>query len=457
MEMIKVRLKAKTDIGMPEMISFAAKTCRQDHEPNMGDLIDIENSLFNVSHHTTMEHNYFTFFIEGIGISDVTFGLHLANPFYNSDQRSGRFCEKMFSNPDFEAIGNYIRHYWPELKEADVLKCLEFVRMGIDFYNRDLIAAAHHVKQIIKKERPFTPDAYALNNAPKIAQEQLRMFIPTIFPTALVFTVDLTAIFSLYHSAFSPVMKDVTQKMANYVIGYYPELAHMFKRREEKFEMAVKLPTFWQSKPTNICTKPNLVLKSIGDIKKFVEPLPEDMHPVDLLPYLPRYMNNNTEEIKTEVTISLATMGQDQRHRTVKRSQPKLTGEFYIPPILKEFGMEEKMDRVMKNYFSLYIKDKLPASLIYSLAPYGAMVSYEKSASYNAACHEYSKRLCWCAQEEIFHLALATRRSVIEQVGEKEPIVKMFSPPCIRTGKCGEDKRYCGRNVNESPFQERKV
>ncbi len=85
------------------------------------------------------------------------------------------------------------------------------------------------------------------------------------------------------------------------------------------------------------------------------------------------------------------------------------------------------------------------------------MVSYERSASYNAACHEYSKRLDWSAQEEIFHLALATRQRVIAETGEDAPIVKMFSPPCVRSGICGEDKRYCGRKLNESPFQERRV
>ena len=105
--MIKVSLIAKTDEIPLNLVSHAAKTCYTSKVPEMGKLIDVENNLFKTGHHTTFQHNFFTFNIDGLSISSATFGLHLTHPFYNTDQRSGRFS-KMYSNPDVKVflIGN---------------------------------------------------------------------------------------------------------------------------------------------------------------------------------------------------------------------------------------------------------------------------------------------------------------------------------------------------------------
>lgn len=74
-------------------VSHAAQKCYQAETPVWGKRINEEERLFKPSHHTTFQHasSYFTFDIEDIAISDITLGLHLASPFYNSDQRSGRY------------------------------------------------------------------------------------------------------------------------------------------------------------------------------------------------------------------------------------------------------------------------------------------------------------------------------------------------------------------------------
>ena len=99
--MIKVSLIAKTNELPLNLISHAARTCYTANVPEMGTTMDVENNLFKTGHHTTLQHNFFTFNISGLSVSSTIFGLHLTHPFYNTDQRSGRFS-KMYVKPDFE-------------------------------------------------------------------------------------------------------------------------------------------------------------------------------------------------------------------------------------------------------------------------------------------------------------------------------------------------------------------
>jgi hypothetical protein len=167
-------------------------------------------------------------------------------------------------------------------------------------------------------------------------------------------------------------------------------------------------------------------------------------------------MDNNVQHLRTKICISLATMGQDQRHRTIDRSEPRFTNNFYLPPIPRALKLEKEALEVMKKWNEL--AKKVPASLVALLAPYGAMVTYTKSGNLNAICHEQGKRLCWCAQEEIYNLSVQLRQQLIEAACTDEALLSIFEPPCLR-GKCPEGKRYCCRNLmdKDNYFPERKI
>jgi hypothetical protein len=95
------------------MAKHAAGVCKNPHIPQMGAPgVDVRKGLFQVSHHTTLAHTNLTFAIDGLSVSGFTFGAHLANIYYNSDQRSGRFCNDMFGNPDLIALAEHINAYW---------------------------------------------------------------------------------------------------------------------------------------------------------------------------------------------------------------------------------------------------------------------------------------------------------------------------------------------------------
>ena len=461
--MITVKLIAETKlteevVGIKKdevlaLASHAAKECYRSDAAVMGDMLDVENQLFKTSHHTTVTHPVFTFNVEGIAVSDITFGAHLGFPFYNSDQRSGRYCAKMFLEPDFPAIEAYIKKLWPELSKASLRKVMDFVKKGVAIYRANIEAATKIASEIILKERPFASKLIK-NNAGKIAQEQLRTFISTIFPTGFDYTVDFLSVLSLYKAAWTPGLMDLTQKIADIILERHPEVAFVFSRRNKAWA-----PKILSSKG-KIKVKPVLLLKGLNHGKEIVMPDLVDMYPVDLLHFLPEYMDNNINDVQTEVEISIACMGQDQRHRTIRRGTPELTGNFYLPPVIELLPKAKKM---AKDYLALWheIAKIIPETLAVAIAPYGTMVKYDKQSSFNALIHEQGKRLCWCAQEEIYHLGRSLRIGIESIKGEKAPLLNILEPPCFKNGVCAEGQRYCGRDrrlrKSGDYFPERKV
>ena len=355
--MITVKLLAETKlteevVGKDEVLalaSHAALKCYQAESPKMGDMISVEARLFQPSHHTTLEHHNFNFDIEGIAVSDITFGAHLVSPFYDSDQRSGRFCAKMFLNPDFHSIEGYIKTLWPDLAKAKLNSVMRFVKEGVKIYHRQIDAAIKLTAEIIAKERPNASAKYIEANVPKIAQEQLRMFISTIFPTGFDHTMDLISLVSIYKAAWTPGLMYLTQKMADLVLERHAEIGYMFSRRGKIWAPEIL-------RGNKVKFKPGFTLTALSGVDEgyIVPPEPEDTYPLDLLHFLPDYMDNNIHDIKTAVQISLACMGQDQRHRTIRRGQPVLTGNFYLPPVIALMtGMVETAKEYLDSWLNL--------------------------------------------------------------------------------------------------------
>lgn len=455
MSEIKVELLSSMDIAPESLISFAARTCYKNEKPQIGDHIKIPAGVFNPGHHTTLQHSYFTFFIEGISIGDITSGFHLNSPFYNSDQRSGRFCNEMFAKPNIERLINYIKHYWPEVTENTLNTIKQYLGASLKLYQENLKKATRIAAKFIVYERLMASTKFIERNSKKFAQEQLRVFIPVIFPTANTYTINLSTIIAMRASAWNPVLKDIFQKMINLITERYSELDFIQRRFQEYPDWGFPLLNGNELK-----NSPSLkILKLDKDkIKDFLKPKPEEMHPSDLSQFHPKFMNNKFIKIKNEVELSLATMGQDQRHRTINRSMPNFTGDFYLPPIVKACNIpEEKIMQVINSWKDL--SPNIPNSLRTVLAPYGAMVKYKKEMDLNGLAHEQAKRLCWAAQEEIYCLGVLFRK----EIPNNSKLIKIFEPPCFQTGICAEGKRYCGRDIkkrldpNHDYFPRRKV
>lgn len=458
--MIKVQLVGMTNKDALDLMSFAARTCYENSEPEWGKQIDIEKRIFDTAHHTILQSSVFIFFIENIAISNVTFGLHLNAPFYIATQRSGRFCFGMFSDPAvMKNIVGYIKYFFPQTEAGTLGKIERYINWGRYIFNENIDSATEIAAKFIAQERPRATKEYVRQNAKKFGQEQLRVLIPTIFPTGLTYTINLSFLIALYRAAWDMPMYYLTDLMAQEVLKLYPELEYMFKREEKSptdispIDVAITVPS-----SCRLQTRPKLELLSVDDLNNAVYPKFTETHPVDTLHFEPRFMPNNTIDIETQIEISMATMGQDQRHRTIRRGPFNFTGGIYSPPIVQELGIDKELLGINEAWLG-FSPDLHPA-LFRSIAPYGAMVSYTKKGTLNAILHEQSKRLCWCTQEEIYHISRLLRQSISKNPGCSDQLLKILSPRCFQCGQCNEGKRYCGRNLQVNPndfFPERKV
>ncbi len=446
-DIIKVKKIAGTDVEPTILASHAARTCYAADVPELGETIDVENRLFKTGHHTTLEHNYFTFNIDGIPVSSVVFGLHLTAPFYNTDQRSGRFS-KMYDNPDMAAIKNTLKTYHPEVSDYNINAACDFIENGLDIYAKNKNRVTELARDAIHRERPYASEKYVEQNAPKFAQEQLRMFVSMIAPTALDYTIDLATLFTLYRTAWTTEMRDAVNQMAELAMRDDPKIKYMFDSAKQA-PVHNYVSKFFASAENyrGIKTRPEFTLLDYKyDDKMFVENKSPDM--ADTLQFHPRYMNNSLMYVDSKIHIDAgATMGQDQRHRSIQRSEPQFTGYFYLPPLLNAAGLSKDADNFMRKYYVLRNDNAIPANMILTIAPYGAMVEYNKHANLNALMHEQGKRTCWCAQEAIYHISCDLRRDLGQFIGQNAKLMKYLTPPCLSMGKCPEGPRCCGRDI----------
>ena len=453
---MQVKLISKPDKDILSSMSYAARTCYEDSEPEGNKIINIQKRIFDTGHHSILQHPYFTFFIEGIAISNVTLGLHLNAPFYTSSQRSGRFCFGMFSDPHItESCISYVLQFFPQTTDSDLKNIQRYIDKCIQLYHQNIDSATKIAEMFIRQERPKASDKYIQQNARKFAQEQLRVLIPTIFPTALTFTANLSTIVALYRSAWDKPMRHLTHSMAQEILALEPSLAYMFQRDEDLLIDSI----IAKSRNYSLEYDPKLQLLSMDDLNKAVYPQPSDTHPVDTLHFAPGFMPNNVIDITTRIEISLATTGQDQRHRQIRRGPFLFTGGFYCPPIVKELDIANQLSQISEMWLTL--SETVHPALFRSLAPYGAMGTYVKRGNLNAILHEQEKRLCWCTQQEIYEISRQLRNAISRHPSCTPQLLALLSPRCFQCGKCEEGTRYCGRDLTFSDlrsfFPKRKV
>lgn len=449
---------ATIKIDIPGLMSYAARTCYEGEEPTGDKLINIADNIFPVGHHTVIQHTNFTFFIEGIPIGAITLALHLYMMFYVSSQRSGRFCFGMFSDPQkIDDILQQIRKFYPETTEVQLNQILTYLKHCLRIFHENLEAGTKFATDFIRAERPQATDKYIEQNAKKFAQEQLRVLVPVIFPTADVFTIDLSALAALYRVAWDPVTLDFTAQMVKEVLAVEPTLAYAFQRQTIPLDATPKL-IIPASEKIDYRLRPSVILRSMDNLSSAVYPTFDDLHPVDTLYFAPKFMSNNDIYIKTQVYISLATTGQDQRHRRINRGPVNFTGYIYCPPIAHILGLGPTLADIGNEWIDL--SQKLHPALAQTLAPYGAMVTYTKAGDLNATMHEQEKRTCWCTQEEIYEISRQLREAISRHPHCTSELLNQLSPPCFKCGTCGEGRRYCGRDLTVDHadfFPQRKV
>jgi hypothetical protein len=251
-------------------------------------------------------------------------------------------------------------------------------------------------------------------------------------------------------------MRDAAKQMVTEVLKLHPDMAYMF---EPQAASTLDWNPEFNFSSIELKEKPELEILNV----KFDEAKFNDVSfatdTVDVSQFSPLCMDNSQMFVNNRVKISCATMGQDQRHRTIKRSAPEITSNFYLPPLLKLAGLEKIALAYMQEYVE--ICSKVSPMMATAIAPYGVVVEYEKTADINALMHEQGKRTCWCAQEEIYHLGTELRKQLAHKLGKDSPLLSKLAPHCFASGKCCEGVRYCGRDIKgtllENYFKDRQI
>jgi hypothetical protein len=419
------------------------------------DKIDIPNALGKTGHHTTLQHssNYISFDIENIPVSLATFGLHLTHPFYNSSQRSGRYCLDMFDGDNRIQLVEYIQQFKKKYigDTPYDLKILNWFLRGFDFFHDNIDKVQALAKDALYKERPH----YKLDierQSLRIAQDQLRVFISTIVPTGMVYTINHIALFALYASAWNDPLKDLTQQMIHQIEDL--DIIRTFDSLNLK-QTNDYHPHFEcygdENKVFGILNKPEVnvhLTKIINDdnFDKF-ESLFKSHAVLDTLYFDPNCYPEDIDdlyctEFKATVKVPVVTFGQDQRHRMISRTLAKVTGDFYISPLLEKVpGVIDFAARFANEYNEL-VNNVGPRNMIHFI-PYGSVVEYAKRYDYRAYAHCIHKRMCFNAEATIWKMENETIRQLFALMNRdrKESVI---GPPCLN-GKCPEGKRSCGK------------
>lgn len=439
---IDVSLAWHSNADPKQSAEFSGLICYSSERPKLGDKMkgDPKKILFDKGHMTPYEHFTMTWLIDGISVYDITLGFHLTFPFYDSCQRSGRYCKGMFDNPDYQRIAKYIYRYWPETTSQQMREIMDYIRYSTGIYLDKKPAADKVAYQMLKDSRPKIAQKNLEEQAPKSAQEQLRVFYQLIYPTCFAFSIDLVSLAVLYRTAWTPATRDVTERMVRIMQSRFPDLGifNNLERREDDWAPQII------SEP-KVAKDPELSIDRITGGSEVTIPSPDELAPLDVMQFDPRFLNNHLTTVESTVKVSAITMGQDQRHRTVVRGTPTFTNDFYVPAVVHELGLEGEALEVLKQWNT--VGGDMSPTLRAALAPYGSMLTYGKVADLNALAHEWGARSCKQAQTEIWQLVNMTQGVLRgDPLGTK--LISLTDPKCRRTGVCAEPGRFCGRDLS---------
>ena len=466
----------KTQVGdksaVYAMSQLAAATCTQPSLMKAREIapkIDVKKALFDTGHHTTIQHanHFLSFHLDNLPVSLVTFGLHMTHPFYSSSQCSGRYCTSLFETNDSSVLVKYIdtfiREFCPTaaLYQSNIIKLTSWVFRGIDFYKRNLDAMAVLVEAAIKKERPFYPGNLKLQSR-RIAQEQLRVVLSTIFPTRLVHTINFTSLLSMYASAWNNPLKNITRKMINQVpdIDFDNVISDILTSHADVESFVPKFDHNVQGIYVELLSEPTVDVNQFCRDSHVYEKLTrlygsnKNNRVLDTLNFDPNTNPISYDEstVKVSVELPVAAYGQDQRHRMIKRSNPIVTGNFYVPPLVRQLpGAEDFCKEYMTDYLKLC--NEMTNDDMIHFIPYGATVRYIKEADVRAYLHSANKRLCWSAELAISNMERKTLQQLEERAHNRMDIPCIIDAPCV-DDKCHEGNRFCGRNLAERSDRE---
>jgi len=357
----------------------------------------------------------------------------------------------MFLNPEVtQFVEKFGNRYWSAASPEAKKTTFELIRRGVEIFEIYYKEVTDLALEVLKEERPKASNSFIKRNAPKIAQEQLRVVISTIFPTGLVYTVDTITLYSMLQaSGWNKPLRDLLTQMRDLVIYAHPEMDFLRSGKGlSEYKDAYKPSMDSHLSEGELSSTPEVIdgkiiyldgPESVMDVanSSYMNLLHKDL---DLLHFHPLSMASKNILFVSKVTVSIMTLGQDQRHRTIHRTPAVFDGSFYTPPLVT---LVPRLGNDCRELFQMWMSlFSLSPELAYMVAPYGVRVNYRKTGTAPAIFHEMSKRRCFSAQEEIHHLGHLSNRAWFG-----DDTLRYFKPSCESIRLCQEKDRFCGRDL----------
>ncbi len=462
----------------------------------------IAESIYKAGHHTTIQHPTFQFVLEQVSRQFIWSFLH-AHPFYNSEQVSQRYVEVKPGNVTVPPLADQPRTIF-----------LETVAMQMEAYHR-LINLIEPV--VVQEYRRLFPSRDAAEKRwasaiKKRCQEVARYVLPVATHAHLYHTVSgltLHRYWRLCHQFDAPLeQRLVVQRMVEEVSRIDPQFMALAEepipleetvefRMYEEFHGAQRngataafVDEFDQSlrggcsrladyKAHAEATMAQAVRSMLGltqtelpdgeAIRRVLDPshnryLAESLT-LTTMSKLSRAMVHPHFTFRKK--LSHTADSQDQRHRMVPASRPILACHFVnghpdyvLPPLVKASHEAEAcyVETMARTWLAIerLLNEGVREEFALYLLPNAFPIRFEESGDLLHFHHKWVQRLCYTAQEEIWH---ACREEVIQVEARFPAIGRWLRAPCtVRAAAgvkpiCPEGDRFCGVPVWKQPLE----
>lgn len=467
----------------------------------------IARSTLKAGHLTTRQHPHFVFALEGVSRHLVWSFLH-SHPYYNSEQVSQRYvavrAEQFHIPSSLEQEGrDSARAIYQEAMRYSVGAYNELIYMLVPEVSREYFR--------LFPKRAARPELWR-RGIQKKAMEAARYILPVATHTYLYHTINGLTLHRYRRLCRSFDVPEETHLLVERMVEEVNRVDPLFVAEmadplplEETLEYAFfddfygrsetgdlnwnregarrfvnEFDDLLEGRPSRLVSADDSAVAVLAATIRAVLGLPSDSYgDADALELVLNPARNKhlqatlNESSVSKLTRSLANVhyvfqkkishtadSQDQRHRMVPGARPVLWSHYagrpdYIVPAIigASSRVSERYRELMVRLFTL-IEDFLQAGgsseeAVYML-PNAFPVRFYESGDLLNLHHKWKARLCYNAQEEIFHASVAE----LLQIGERHPeIARFIGAPCrLRreagvTPYCPEGDRYCGTAV----------
>ncbi len=457
----------------------------------------IAASIYQAGHHTTLQHAHVQFALANVSRQFIWSFLH-AHPFYNSEQVSQRYVKT-----DTEGV------FIPKLTGEALRIYLDAVEAQAQAYYElcDLLVPTveHFYYGIFPSRAPKNnrnPHSLAKRTIPKKAQEIARYVLPVATFAYLYHTVSALTLLRYYRlcEQFDAPTETrfVVSEMVRLLLEYDPlfeeileeplpleetiEYRYFMERYGDDYhppgqafieEFDTSLEGHTSKLISHKLDNEALLAGAVREVLGLARSEMSDREAIALVldprnnPYFGEALNVTTMSKLTRTMVhphytfrkklSHTADSQDQRHRMTPGSRPTLHAYLgdepdYITPglLIHNEAARQRYDDAMADTWSairsLHNMGVDDENLSY-LLPNAVAIRFTESADLLSLHHKLRMRLCYNAQEEIFH---ASKDEAIQIQQVNPEIGQYLGAPCtLRHAAgarpyCPEGDRYCG-------------